>query len=209
MKKLIPLIMVTALFSLGSFAHPPHEGTRGDHLANMLDLTDEQRTSVMAIMQSHRERKNELRDMDREQRHEAMQLLKQDVRSDLSSVLTQEQLEKFDQIQAQRSERRQNRMRKRGKRGEHLVNVLELTDEQRASVKAIMESRRDRKRELRDMDHEQRHEAMQLIEQDIRSELANVLTPQQLAKFDDFKAHRSQRFKHRHKHRNEPGLDTL
>ncbi|NNF15830.1 MAG: hypothetical protein HKN70_03735 [Gammaproteobacteria bacterium] len=205
MKKLIPLVVVTALLTLGSFAHPPHDGKRGDRLASMLDLTDDQRASVMAIMESHHERKRGLHDMDREQRREAMQLMKQDIRSDLSSVLTQEQLAKFDEIQAQRSARGQYRMGKRGKRGDHLASMLELTDEQRATVKSIMESHRDRKRELRSMDREQRHEAMQLIEQDIRSELANVLTPEQLAKFDELKAHRGKRSRHRQNYRDHNG----
>lgn len=106
MKKFIPLILIAAVFTVGSFAHPPHDGKRGEMFAEKLQLTEDQKVSVKAVMETHRERKRALRELDREQKHAAMQSLKQDVRSDLSAILTPEQMTKFDEMQKQRGERR-------------------------------------------------------------------------------------------------------
>lgn len=198
MKKLIPLAIIAVLFAIGSVAHPMQHGDRGDRFAEKLGLTDDQRASVEAIMESHRGRRNELSALDKEQRHAAKQLMKQDIRSDLSTVLTPEQLAKFDEMQA-------NRAKRGGK--QRLAEKLELTDDQRASVEAIMESRRESLKDLRGLDRQQAHDARQLIHQDIRSDLSAVLSPEQLAKFDEMHATRGKQ--HRKLHKRHSETDTL
>lgn len=121
MKKLIPLLLIAAALTVGSFANPAKDGKRGERgerLAAALELTEEQKVSVKAVMQSHHERMKELRELDRAERHEAKQLLRQDIRSDLSAILSAEQMTKYDELQAKRRERHKKHKRHHDKKQE-------------------------------------------------------------------------------------------
>ena len=189
MKRLIPFAIAVVL-SVGAYAYPGN-GKHGARLAEALDLTDDQKANVEAIFEAHRERRQELRELDRKERREAAQLLRQDLRSDLSAVLTTEQLAKFDAMKAQRKDRKRQR----------LSDALELTDTQQGQVEDIMSAHRDRMKGLRDLDRSERRAAVQEAQQDLRAQMATVLDDQQLAKFDQIRANKRNKMRHRRHHR--------
>ncbi|HSG81654.1 MAG TPA: hypothetical protein VLC48_05355 [Gemmatimonadota bacterium] len=76
-----------------------------DWLAAELQLSDEQRVEVEAIVQRHQEL---LSDVWREMRPRYEELREQ-ARADIKAVLTQEQLEAYEALLAEEAERRQSR----------------------------------------------------------------------------------------------------
>ncbi|MGB0867243.1 MAG: Spy/CpxP family protein refolding chaperone, partial [Granulosicoccaceae bacterium] len=73
---------------------------RMDRLASKLELTDEQKTQVKSIMQANRE-----------QRQKQFQQNREALQAELSSVLTDEQMEEFETMMEKRGGKMQKRMK--------------------------------------------------------------------------------------------------
>lgn len=89
------------------FAASAEPGTKGDsecrhgkkmeRMAKELNLTDEQKPQVEAIMK---------------EQHEKKQAIRKETRSRLEPILTQEQLAKFDEMKKKRKEKHKNKKNK-------------------------------------------------------------------------------------------------
>ncbi len=93
----------------GMQGHPG--GPDPDRLAEALELTDEQRIEVDEIMnEARRQREAAMTevgsDASRAQRMERMRIIRDDTRSKLSEVLTEEQMTKLDKMREQHRARR-------------------------------------------------------------------------------------------------------
>ncbi len=72
---------------------------------------------------------------------------------------------------------------------ERLQKKLELSDEQAASVKTLLEEQREKRRTL----HESHREELDQHQTETRERLSAVLTEEQLEKLDSFKEQRKER----------------
>jgi len=110
MKVKLPVIVFTSALAISgaALAQPLHggPGERFERMAEELQLDEQQKTQVRAIM-----------DAAREKGRAQMQALREQTRAELEDVLTPEQLQKFDAMAEKRRERYQER--KRQHRREH------------------------------------------------------------------------------------------
>ncbi len=85
-----------------------HEGQGcgpGGRLADTLELDEAQSGAFQKIMEDQKSRRMEIMQKHREQMKEKMQSLHAETRTQLSSILTEDQLAKFDAMRAKRMER--------------------------------------------------------------------------------------------------------
>ena len=110
MKKLIPLLLIVIGFSVSAFGSPTDNSDRHakmqQRMTEELQLSADQQSSFEAIMQAHHEQMRALRDLSRAERKASKENLHQELRSDLSGVLSQEQLTRFDQMHEKRMKHR-------------------------------------------------------------------------------------------------------
>lgn len=120
-----------------------------------------------------------------EERRQKMQEFMSALKDKIAATLTPEQKTKFDQMQFGLAAGGN-----RGQLGERLKETLEkldLTDDQKAKVKPIMEDARKKMEELRaeaqSGDRAKVREKAMEVMQDVRTKLQDVLTPDQQQKF--------------------------
>ena len=122
-KTVISSIALALTMSAGAFAMHHEDGERrlGDgkrleKMAQQLDLNDEQKSQVAQIMKTQGEKRKAMMEAHKAQR-DAMQA---DMRSQLSGVLTPEQMQKLDNMREERDELREEKMEKwKEKREKH------------------------------------------------------------------------------------------
>lgn len=122
-KTVISSIALALTMSAGAFAMHHEDGERrlGDgkrleKMAQQLDLNDEQKSQVAQIMKAQGAKRKAMMEAHKAQR-DAMQA---DMRSQLSGVLTPEQMQKFDNMREERDELREEKMEKwKEKREKH------------------------------------------------------------------------------------------
>ncbi len=122
MKRTIFIATVLALLSANVMAGPGGErkGPNMERITQKLELTDSQAAQFESIMteqrEIHRARFDALREQGkspemREQMKQERDVARQETRAALSSVLTAEQLDKFEQMMEKRAERHRDRRR--------------------------------------------------------------------------------------------------
>lgn len=133
-----------------------------------LDLSDNQRAQVEAIIESARERRRALREGGRnEQTRESMRELREESRRLIEDVLTPEQRARFESEQeAHRAERRRQRI-------ERLTERYDLTQAQVTRVTQILESADEARRGA--MRNEDPRAAMRAIRQRTRAAIREVV----------------------------------
>ena len=107
MKKLLPLLFVL-FFSQSAFAESEKSEKHFDKLSGKLELQEDQVEIVNNIFQEQHQKRVELRDAMKQQ----MQDLQNDTKSRLSSVLTADQMQTFEELHAKRMERKKERREK-------------------------------------------------------------------------------------------------
>jgi Spy/CpxP family protein refolding chaperone len=114
MNKLLAIFLML-LLSQFSFAEGGKYCEPGAKLTKKLDLQEEQVEVVKQIMEEQHEKRRELRQANRDEMKQKMQGLHNETKDKLSSVLTPEQMTKFEELHAQRVEKMQKRYEKRKK----------------------------------------------------------------------------------------------
>ncbi|MEM9188979.1 MAG: Spy/CpxP family protein refolding chaperone [Myxococcota bacterium] len=167
-------------------SQPPTEGGEFDRrfarIQERLGLSEEQAVEVRPILERAHEERRALRDLPRPERREAARALREQTRTELTSILSAEQLEAFD-----------TRRGRRGRHGRHghgglraLGAELDLTDEQRTAFEQVVERWRASRQEQPDLSREERRSAREARLAEARAELEPVLSAEQLARFDAF-----------------------
>lgn len=166
---------LTSLTLLGLSSLALAGGPAG-HLADKLDLDEQQAATITALVEEHRDyMANEIqwRDADGNPNRDARQqarAAREALEAEILAVLDADQAEKFEQM-------KHNRGKHHGRRGRghafaRALHQLDLSEEQRDSIHALMAERRSR----RQLEHEQ-----------FRTELESILTEAQLAELKDMR----------------------
>lgn len=195
-------------------------GPRGGQQAGILEYADELQLTeeqVAALTELHEELKGEFQGMrgergrrgrgegpTDEQRAKAEEL-REAHQEKVKGILTDEQWEKLEELRAEKREERREARQERGmerqaERLEFLAEILDLTDEQRASIEGILDEQHDRiaalSEEFREgLDggrptEEQRdahHAAMEAIRTETHASILEALDEEQAALFESLK----------------------
>ena len=143
-----------------------------------LNLTEDQKTRLHTLMQNERQQIDAIRQdttLTDAQKREKIGQIHKDMRTQFSSILTPEQQQQLAQG-------------RRGHRGDPL-SALNLTEQQKAAVKPIFESAHNSMRSVMQdttLTPEQKHEKMKQIQEQTHSQLATILTPEQLQQLQHF-----------------------
>lgn len=113
MKKIIAVVMSTLLLaSLALADHPAggkHKGKHRDRLISKLELTEQQKQPVADILKEQWNKSREIMGSAFEQVRPQMEALHEETRQRLTDVLTEEQLQKYDELSSRKHERMQKR----------------------------------------------------------------------------------------------------
>lgn len=152
-------------------------------MLRQLDLSDNQKAQVQAILESAREQRRELRG---EGNRQAMRALRQETRQLVLDVLTPEQKAKMSELREQHQTRRLDR------RIARMTEKLSLSDTQATRIRAILEAAHTQRQALRNGSEPgaERREAMRALRERTKAAVGAVLTETQRQAFE---AHRSER----------------
>ena len=109
--KLVYVLVLCLVFAVADAAPPEGGGMSIDTLTQELNLDDEQAVSFEQIMSGHRQQMQSLRELSRSERRSEMKRLRSETDEQLKGVLTDEQMQKFDEL------RQQMRKQHRGRGG--------------------------------------------------------------------------------------------
>jgi Spy/CpxP family protein refolding chaperone len=163
-----------------------------------LDLNDEQKTQLQALHEARREKMQALHESGERPSREDRQALQEEFREDLAGILTPKQLALLEEHRANRPER--GHRGKRGGKGRFGHGFgsfdgagLELSEDQKEQMKTLHEAQREKMQALRAGDERPSHEDMQSLREEFRTNLAGILTPEQLAQLEERRANRPER----------------
>lgn len=141
-----------------------------ERMQQKMDLTDEQSSQVQAIMREQSEK------------HRAID---EETRQRLGKILTPEQVEKMDRKMGGRHARRGD-----GPRTNRMAKELELKPEQEQAVEDVFADAREEHMKLSksDLDRDAKRAQKEALHKQVRDKLAGILTPEQLARFDEMHA---------------------
>ena len=211
------LILLAISTGAHSGAHTQGGSTGMDRLTKRLDLTDEQRPQVAEIMaesgKMHRSAMvKPFRDMTEEEREalgDEMTAIREATDAKLAKVLSADQMAELrelreDRLEAMRDRRKEYRKR-RDAGMDGMARRLDLTDQQREQVQAILnESSAMRRyvinkpfRSMSEAERESASEEMAAIREETDMELAKVLSPDQMAELRVMREERMEMFRER------------
>lgn len=193
----------TVLRTLGLLAftvlltHAPqaeaHRGRCGDGgLMSQLDLTEEQQTQIEAIRADKKEQKRAIfqnEELSREDKKQAIRDLRQQSKTAISAVLTEEQRQELAQLRQERQSKRMN------KRLEKMTKQLSLDEAQVTSIREIFEDAQTQKKAIKDSDapRKEKKEQFKALRDQVKTQVLGVLNEEQAEKFNQFMEKRSKR----------------
>jgi Spy/CpxP family protein refolding chaperone len=147
--------------------------------AKDLNLTDEQKARLKDTYQPQMEKLREIwrdQSLTREQKMEKLKALRSEAEPKLKDLLTAEQLEKWQQRQTQAREGM-----------EAAKKEWNLTDEQKAKLKAALQPQAEKFRALREdksLTPQERMEKFKAMREELSPQIKEVLTPEQYEKWE-------------------------
>lgn len=162
-----------------------HAGTSMIRMTEELDLTDEQKAEVKVILENHRSTM--------QVHYEEMSAAMENLKADLSGILTEEQLTKAKEImehgnrRARRRHSHEDHARERHERErsmgrmrvsvDRLAEQLELTEEQKSQIEEIIAAHK--------AEHEQVREANSAGREELKQQIESVLTDEQKEEWNE------------------------
>ncbi len=174
-----------------NFMRPMHQG-RG--LFAVLDLTEEQRTQIQEILKSQRDKAKSMRGSYEnrptfEERNAKRQEMRESVQKEIYAVLTTEQQAKLDDLTAQ--------LKSGNIPGElidlrikHLDEKLNLTEEQKSQVKALITEQTPPELKTGIKGHRGFSRKRREQFKEYEEKMLNILTPEQQAIYQEMKTQR-------------------
>lgn len=187
----VTLVCVGAVQFAAAQHGPRDPEARLAAMTEQLDLEDDQVLAVREILEDASAQARSLRSAQRSERRDAMAGLRSRTDAALAEVLTPVQMAELEAQRAARGDARREAMSERAEaRFERLAGELELADGQREAVRSILEDARATGRDTMEavrageVDPEDARASMDAMRERTRSELASVLTPAQLERFE-------------------------
>jgi len=152
---------------------------RMQEAAKNLGLTDEQKAKLKEIYQPQMAKLREIwkdRSLTREQKMEKFKALRSEAEPKLKDILTAEQMGKWQKRQTQARERM-----------EPAKKDWNITDEQKAKLKAILQPQAEKFRALREdknLTPQERMQKFKAMREELSPQIKEVLTPEQYAKWE-------------------------
>ncbi|MGF1469144.1 MAG: Spy/CpxP family protein refolding chaperone [Sandaracinaceae bacterium] len=174
----------------GHGARHGHRGplARARFLARELDLTETPRAQVRALVQGGHQQARALRSsMERgPELREAVRTVRASTMAQVRAVLSPEQQARLDELRAER----RFAHHRRGRHIRRAFAQLDLSDEQKAEIRAVRERARADASSIRatETDPEARRAALRGLREQVRGEIRAVLTPEQAAELDEIRA---------------------
>ncbi len=118
MNRLLIVIFTSLLLSGPAQAHDHDQGAKQGRkhkaiLFAKLNLAEEQKQSVAAILKEQRQKRKEIMKPEFERIKPQLQALREETRQRLADVLTEDQLQKYDELSSKRHKRMQKRLERR------------------------------------------------------------------------------------------------
>jgi len=164
-----------------------------ERLAERLNLTEEQKSTVQSYFEDQRSQMQVLRNDDaltRQQRMERAREIQRQTRDKVRSILTVEQQQRAEEL---RNEARQQFQERRQERFDATARLLELTPEQKSQMQSVFEEQRNQLRALRDdssLIREERREQARAIREETQNSINSILDSAQQQKLEDLRASR-------------------
>ena len=159
---------------------------RIDRLQEALGLTDDQVAQIEQIVESSRDARTtiheQVRDgtLTREEAREQFEAIREDDKTRIEAVLTEEQRTQFEELRAEHGRQFNRRS---------LRDILNLTDEQAEQFETIMQGIRDQIHDIRaqvesgELTREEARDQLQTLRESERDQLTAILDDDQLALF--------------------------
>lgn len=203
MKKIITVFTLLTAISLGAIAQEPgamkHKGMHKGHGRGMhakkdalqaLNLSESQQKQIRDIRQQSRKEAmllKENRSMTLEQYDQRRAALKKQEKSQVESVLTQDQK---NRLSAMKTEREQKMKERQARHFEKMKTHLSLTDDQAQKMTALREKNRQTIKQIRENDQigpDSKQLAIRKIKEEAMTERKKILTEEQIRKMDEMK----------------------
>lgn len=149
-------------------------------IIQQLNLTDDQKAQVKPILEDLKHAMEEARNLQPPERGQKMREALQTAREKLNPILTEEQRTKLKELTAQATDP--------AARLQAALKNLNLTDDQKAKIKDVVDKYRPQFGEIMKSAAGDRQAAMQQIRpllQEMRDNITAILTPEQAQKFRD------------------------
>lgn len=187
MKKSLFVFLLSAFSIASLFAQRGAGHHDGGKLAQELNLSDQQKSEMKAIMKNYKGELKTIRqsDVSLEEKKAGINALKASVRQDASQVLDQQQLAKFDEFLDKKMKRRKGKGQ--------AVEALNLSDDQKEQIKQLRETYKERRMALRTLPDEERKAEAVKLRTELENEMRSILSPAQFATWQDLKAERKHR----------------
>lgn len=188
MKKTIATLIVGLSISTAAFAFGG-----GQHRANFdwdeLDLNDSQEDRIDDIKDSFHDKFKELKKAEgkRADKRDQFIELRKDMMADIKAVLTPEQQQEAQDLMLAKAERKMN------KRLRKLSRKLDLTEEQKSSLKAHMQTQLAAVNPPLDGGQPPERDHRKKLTEEFDQKMQNILSNEQLVKWDAMKEKRMKR----------------
>lgn len=145
-----------------------------------LNLSPEQRDQIRSIREDARQKMRALRSdntLDREAKRPQIHAIKNEMRRAMKQVLRPEQAQRWEELKKERAAKRQKR------RLERLTQALELSAEQKAKIKVILEDTHRKMKAIKDSDAENKREQFEALRNHKYAAIAELLNDEQKERF--------------------------
>lgn len=173
----------------GAGKHPQGMMNPDGRLGESLNLTADQKANIKTIADMMKQQVKAVRDdkaLTAAQQKARIKEIHQERKAQMDQVLTSEQRQKLSEIRDKAKSERKQGLEKR----KAALAKLNLTDDQKAKMKAIHQSAGIQTKALRDdkpLSPEQRKAKMKEIRQSTKDQIRQILTPEQQKMFDEMK----------------------
>lgn len=171
---------------------------RVNRMTEKLELSQTQADQVRVILEASMNQRVEIAAQsngDKKAARTEFKALREQTRTQLSGVLTSEQLAELDQMKRERKGKKKGKGDRSGKRMQRMAQQLDLTPQQTAQIEQIRAESKLEAKQIIELagSREDAKPELKLLRKQTRADIEAVLTPEQAEKFEQLRAERKSR----------------